>query len=189
VGNCHKWLLSPKGAAFLWARRDVQELLEPLIVSWGWRSDNPGPSRFVDEHEWTGTRDPAACLAVPAALEFRHDHGWPQRQRECHALVRAFRDELSRLTSLMPICPDDDLWYAQMHTLPLPACEPKRVHRELRERFGIEIPVISWRDRQYLRISVQAYNTRRDVDALVAAMAELLKDDAFFGARRAGSGS
>ena len=77
VGNCHKWLLSPKGAAFLWARREMQPLLAPLIVSWGWHSDRPGPSRFVDEHEWTGTRDPAAYLAVPAAIQFRDDHDWP----------------------------------------------------------------------------------------------------------------
>ncbi len=184
VGNCHKWLLSPKGAAFLWARRDVQELLSPLVVSWGWRSARPGPSRFVDEHEWTGTRDPAACLAVPAALRFREAHDWSRVQRECHGLVRQVRTEIARLTSLGPICPDDDVWFGQMHTLPLPACVPQRLQRELREQYRIEIPILSWRDRQYLRISVQGYNTRQDVETLVMAMSKLLKNDAVFGARR-----
>jgi len=55
----------------------VQPLLEPLVVSWGWNRDEPDPkglanpwglSRFVEENEWQGTRDPAAYLSVPAAI-------------------------------------------------------------------------------------------------------------------------
>jgi isopenicillin-N epimerase len=53
TSNCHKWLMAPKGSAFLYARPEAQSLVEPLVVSWGWRSATPGPSRFVDEQEWT----------------------------------------------------------------------------------------------------------------------------------------
>ncbi|HOX25737.1 MAG TPA: aminotransferase class V-fold PLP-dependent enzyme [Candidatus Krumholzibacteria bacterium] len=184
VGNCHKWLLAPKGAGFLWARPDIQPQLEPLVVSWGWRSDRPGPSRFVDEHEWTGTRDPAACLAVPAALAFRAAHDWPRVGRRCHALLRDVRQEIGRLTGRSSICPDDDRWYAQMHALPLPPCDRARVQRELRERYRIEVPLTEWRSRPLLRVSIQGYNTRADADALVRAMAQLLKDDRFFGSAK-----
>lgn len=176
VGNCHKWLLAPKGAGFLWARADVQPFLQPLVVSWGWRSDRPGSSRFIDEQEWTGTRDPAACLAVPAAIEFQARHDWLQVQQRCRRLVREVRERIGRLTGLLPICPDDGLWYGQMHTLPLPPCDTAGLQRELRERHRIEIPVFAWRNRPFLRISVQAYNSRQDLETLLQALAELLKE-------------
>ena len=78
AGNCHKWLNSPKGSAFLYARKEVQPLVEPLVVSWGWQPesstllslDSNGSSPFVLQHEWQGTRDIAAYLSVPAAIEF-----------------------------------------------------------------------------------------------------------------------
>ncbi len=71
VGNAHKWLMAPKGAAFLHARPEVQPLLKPLAISWGAEiRERPGEAPFVDEHEWQGTRDISAYLAVSAAIEF-----------------------------------------------------------------------------------------------------------------------
>src|SRR5229473_2259406 len=75
-GNCCKWLCAPKGAAFLYARPEVQPWLEPLVVSWGYESAQPSGSQFIDYHEWQGTRDLAAFLTVPAAIEFQTQHGW-----------------------------------------------------------------------------------------------------------------
>lgn len=190
VGNCHKWLMAPKGAAFLWARPEVQPLLEPLVVSWGWRSDWPGPSRFVDEQEAVGTRDPAAMLTVPTAIAFRQEHEWPRVMRRCHTELRHVRAEVSRLTGLSPICPDDTSWFAQMHALPLPPCDPVVIKQTLFEQYRIEVPVFAWHSRPYLRVSVQGYNTRQDVEQLVQALAAMKQDGRYFGqARRARSGA
>jgi len=168
-GNCHKWMCAPKGAAFLYARRELQAVVEPLVVSWGWESDSPGPSKFIDEQEWQGTRDVAAYLAVPAAIRFMQEHDWPRVQRECHELLRTARAGLAALTRLPPITPDAPAWFAQMAALPIPPCDPEALTRRLRDESHIEVPLVKWNERQFVRVSIQAYNTREDVAALVQA--------------------
>ena len=44
IGACHKWMLCPKGVSFLYSSKKMQKQLEPLVVSWGWESDNPSHS-------------------------------------------------------------------------------------------------------------------------------------------------
>ncbi len=182
AGNCHKWLNSPKGSAFLYARKEVQPLVEPLVVSWGWQPesstllslDSNGSSPFVLQHEWQGTRDIAAYLSVPAAIEFEAVHDWPQVRQECHELARYARQAIGELTGLEQICPDSPEWYAQMATIPLPACDAEELKRRLYDEYRVEVPIIEWNSRQFLRVSVQAYNAKGDLDALISALAALL---------------
>ncbi len=173
-GNAHKWMLSPKGAAFLYARREVQHLLEPLVVSWGWDPKEPGDSRFIDTHEYQGTKDIAAYLAVPAAIRFMGEHDWPSVRRACHELVRYACERITALTGLEAITPDDPAWFAQMASFPLPPCDADMLKQRLYEKHHIEIPISTWNGRQFVRISVQGYNTQADIDSLVEALAELL---------------
>jgi isopenicillin-N epimerase len=174
VANCHKWLCAPKGSAFLYARRSAQALLAPLVVGWGWRSDRPGTTRFLDEQEQQGTRDIAAFLAVPAAIAFLTQHDWPAVQRRCHALLADARRAIADLTGLPALTPDDPQWYAQMAACPLPPCDGPELHRRLYDEFAVEVPVVSWQGRTFVRISVQGYNTGVDLDTLVAALGVLL---------------
>jgi isopenicillin-N epimerase len=176
-GNGHKWLNSPKGSGFLYARRDVQPLLTPLVISWGWREDGPVMG-LAEALEGQGTRDIAAFLAVPAAIAFQEQHDWPRVRTECHALLQRARSAIGDLTGLPPLTPDSPDWYAQMAALPLPPCDAARLKQRLYDEHTVEVPIITWRDRQFVRISVQAYNTWSDLDTLVEALATLLPETA-----------
>ena len=170
TGNCHKWLMAPKGAAFLHVRAERQDLIEPLVVSWGWRSDNPGPSRFVDEQEWTGTRDYSSWLAVPAALDFWRTERWDLVRAECRALLLETRAQLLDWAQTTPLAPPEP-WLAQMATVALPAdIDPVALGRYLRQERRVEIPVFAFAGRGWLRVSIQGYNTPDDVAALMAGL-------------------
>ena len=174
AGNCHKWMNAPKGSAFLHARRDAQTLMQPFVVSWGWRPERPGPSRYVDEHEWQGTRDIAAYLSLPAAIEFMRAHDWALVQRSCHELAAIARDRVNAVTLRAPLTPPGSEWFAQMATVALPPCDHELLQRRLYDEFAVEIPTFGWNGGSYLRVSIQAYNDESDVDALLRGLETLL---------------
>ena len=170
TANAHKWLCAPKGSAFLYARPAVQALVEPLVVSWGDAAFSPSGSPFLDEQQWTGTRDLAAFLAVPEAIRFCQSHDWDRVRTGCHALARYAREQVGALTGLPQVCPDSPDWYAQMTTVPLPRCDSARFKAQLYDRHRVEVPVMDWEGGQYLRVSIQAYNTLADVARLIEAL-------------------
>lgn len=175
AGNLHKWACAPKGAGFLYARSEVQHLLEPLVVSWGWESEKPGPSRFIDWHQGWGTRDLAAFLAVPAALDFMQDHDWDTVREASHQLLRETQARVTALTGLAPLHPDSPTWFRQMAANPLPMDSDLDILKgQLYEKYRVEIPLFEWNGYKLIRTSIQGYNARADVDRLLEALTGLL---------------
>jgi isopenicillin-N epimerase len=157
AGNCHKWLCAPKGAGFLYVRRELQETIAPLVISWGYKDD----STFLTRHEKQGTRDPAAFLAVPDAIAWQRERGWDEVRERCRELAAAAPDALG----LEPL--GNGL---QMVTMQLPPDAPADLKERLYDEHRIEIPVFDGR----IRASFQGYNTAADLDALRAALEQLL---------------
>lgn len=175
TGACHKWLCAPKGAAFLYACHDIQGFLDPLVVSWGYESEQPSPSQFVDYHEWQGTRDMAAFLSVPAAIRFQREHNWDVMRKACHQLAVWTRVDLNEMTGMDAICPDD--WFVQMFAARLPdATDLVRLKRRLYDEYQIEVPLVEWNGQKFVRVSVQVYNTAEDLDTLAEALRRAVQE-------------
>ncbi len=172
TGACHKWLCAPKGSAFLYARAEVQPSLDPLVVSWGWEAEKPSGSVFIDHQEWQGTRDLAAFLSVPAAIEFQDHHDWPAVRAACHAMAVRWRTLLNQTLGQEAICEQDR--FHQMFTVQLPVSDPEAFQRRLFDEAHIEVPVFRWNDGAWMRVSVQAYNRPSDFEALMEALDALL---------------
>lgn len=183
AGNCHKWMMSPKGAGFLHVRRDLQPMIHPLVISHGWTEDGNQPgargpfgnSSFIDMLEMQGTRDPSAWLTLPAALAFARQHDWDTVARDCRALAQATAARVAALTGLKAFSLPE-FCAPQMVSMPVPSCDPLVLQRSLMDRFGIEIPCFNWQAHTIVRVSAQGYNTSTQMDLLVAALAELLPE-------------
>jgi isopenicillin-N epimerase len=166
----------------------VQYLVQPLVVSSGWE-DRPHrfgkPVRsFVGEQEWQGTRDIAAYLSVPAAVQFQAEHDWPRVRAQCHELLREARRQVEALREsrnpasgrnlVSMACPDSPEWYAQMASFPLSPCDAAALQRRLYDEYRVEVPIIEWNGQQFVRVSIQGYNILGDVETLVGALEVLL---------------
>jgi isopenicillin-N epimerase len=182
AGNCHKWLMTPKGSGFLYVRPELQGLINPLVISHGWTAASKlagakgafGNSPFIDELEVQGTRDPAAWLTVPAALAFRKEHGWAGVAAHCRMLAQDTAFRLGRLTKLSPLS-SPEFCAPQMVAIPIPDVDdPVDFQRRLMDRYRIEIPVFKWQERSIVRLSVQGYNSKSQMDLLVEALTDLL---------------
>lgn len=174
AGNCHKWMMTPKGSAILFARPEMQHIIEPLITSWGNASCED--SHFIQELEFSGTTDIASYLAVPDAIDFMEEHDWKTVRSQCHQLVLYGREQLIAVTGRPPISDGSDTWLGQMIAQPLPALDGERLKSELYDRFKIEIPINPFDDGFLIRISVQGYNTKAEIDALIEALKTLLPE-------------
>jgi isopenicillin-N epimerase len=148
-------------------------------VSWG---THPTPdietgSRFIDILQWTGTKDPTAALTVPTAIQFMQDHAWEEVRCQCHGLLRQAMERICDLTGLPPLYPLESDFYSQMGIAPLPTSDLAVLKSRLYDEYRIEVPLVQWQDRQFIRISIQGYNTQQDVDALMQALEILLSQE------------
>ena len=178
TGNCHKWLCAPKGSAFLHVRPERQAETHATVVSWGYLAGvgghsgfdaYTGKSCFERRLQWQGTRDLAAFLSVPAAIEFQARHDWPQLRVRCHDQALATLQAVTARNGLAPIAADDSV--AQMVTIPVRAANAEALRTHLFERHRIEVPVTQHGAHTFVRVSVQAYNTQAELDALIGALA------------------
>jgi isopenicillin-N epimerase len=181
AGNCHKWMMAPKGSAFLYARPELQGLLNPLVISHGWTAESKeagakgafGNSPFIDEIEMQGTRDPAAWLAVTAALDYRRENDWWDVSAHCQALAQDTARRLADITGL-PALSSPEFSAPQMVAMPIPECDVDWLKVALLEQYKIEIPVFKWQDHHIARVSVQGYNSKGQMDLLIEALSTLL---------------
>ncbi|MFO1158931.1 MAG: aminotransferase class V-fold PLP-dependent enzyme [Reyranellaceae bacterium] len=176
VGNCHKWLMAPKGSAFLHVRRDRQSGLHPVTISHGFEQG------FLAEFDWTGTDDPSAFLAVPAALDFFAQLGGAALMARNAALAAASADAMAaRLGTEVGAA---SAMRGAMGLVRLPVArapgegaatqEQARTLRRVLLAAGTDAPINAIAGAFWLRLSAHAYNEDADYQRLAALVEKVL---------------
>ena len=170
VGNMHKWLCAPKASGVLQVAPQWRETLRPLVASHGIAEG------YQPSFDWTGTKDPTALLAVPAALAFFEAAGWDAVRQRNNDLASDGAELVAR--RIGTCTPEADGLAAAMRVVRLPAplteADARALEVRLFEDYQIVVPV-TWLDGwQWLRLSAQLYNTLSDYERLADALVEAL---------------
>lgn len=175
TGTLHKWMLAPKGSSFLYVKPELQNDLEPLVVSWGYESVAPGESQFLDYHELQGTRDVSAFLCTPKVVEFLEQNNWKAVAESCKKIVLDNYQRFCDLLNTTPLSPITSEFLGQMASVPIKTSKPAELKELLYSKYKIQIPVMPLNGNFYIRYSINAYNSQEDLDILYRALEEIIK--------------
>ena len=171
TGACHKWMCAPKGTSFLYAKKNIQDDINPLVVSWGYDAEVPGVSKYLDYHQWQGTNDPSPYLTVPDVIAFLKKYNWKDVSLNCRKINIEARKLVNKTLNKMPI--SDDEFIGQMSAIEIKCTDSIQLIKKLYEDFKIVVPIVKWENKMLLRFSIQAYNSMEDIEKLIFAMKKL----------------
>jgi len=170
TGNCHKWLFTPRGCAFLWSNRDRKSLVHPLAISHGYGTG------YTAEFDWPGTRDFSSWLAVSAALRFVDELGAQAIRRYCRELAAGAAQKIARAWGQPTGGPP--ALHASMMAIRLPDAQQqsgatretaRRLQSEFMDRHRIAVAIMAIDGGLWARVSAQIYNDLEDYDRLIEA--------------------
>jgi isopenicillin-N epimerase len=177
TGACHKWMMTAKGSSFLYVKKSLQHLFDPLVVSWGYDAIYPSHSQFLDYHQMQGTRDFSAFLTIPAAIQFMQENDWKATRAACNDIVMRNAKRFCDLLNTHPLSPITKDFIGQMFSIPINSNDPLALKAMLFNKYKIEVPVMPHNDMLFIRYSIQAFNTQEDLDVLYEAMKDIMKTE------------
>jgi isopenicillin-N epimerase len=180
TGACHKWMMTPKGSSFLYVKKEFQEILEPLIISWGYKSLSPSDSKFFDYHQFNGTRDFSAYLTIPKAIDFMDKYNWESISNKCKSDLLIIAPNLFEFLKTKPLAPLNNDFFGQICSAEINTLEPERLQRILFEKYKIEIPIMRHGSKCYIRFSYQAFNKLEEIDYLIESLNEIQQQTRLF---------
>jgi isopenicillin-N epimerase len=170
VGNCHKWLCSPKGAGFIAVAPGAPHI-HPTVISHAYGQG------FVAEFDKTGTRDASAALCVPDAIAFHQALGGSALRARNAALARGQAARLARACNTHMGAAEK--MFGAIATVRMPDAQAdwalaQRASQALWDRHRISVPFMAVGGGLWLRISAFAYNDESDYVALPEAVRDVL---------------
>ncbi|MBS0189891.1 MAG: aminotransferase class V-fold PLP-dependent enzyme [Phycisphaerales bacterium] len=191
TANCHKWICSPKGSAFLYVRRDRRESCRPLVLSNNAELPKPGRDQYLTEFDYIGTSDYSAMLSIPVALETMSSMlsgGFSAVMRHNRTQVLNARRMITGALGIAPVAPESMI--GSIASIFIPARGPSypastrpasrrygdTIQERLIDRWRIQVPIMSvpGTPQRVLRISSHLHNSPAQYEYLLTALRQEL---------------
>lgn len=173
VSNTHKWFCNPKGAAFLYVRREFHDSIHPLTISHGYGSG------FNSEFIWTGLHDYSPFLALHTVLDFWLAVGPDLLRTHIHHLAKHAAEILTSAWDTQCAAPLSMFGSMVLVKLPDDLCPPdqdqdytcaEQIQNTLYHKYNIEVPIKAIQGQLYVRVSAHIYNSEEDFHTLAIAV-------------------
>ena len=171
TASCHKWLCATLGSGFLYVHSRQQNCVQPPIKSWG-RLDPAVPESWDEQFTWLGTRDSSGFLTIPTAIEFMNGIGLEAFRARANWLRNYVQAALIEMYGTEPIGAGEG-WYGTMAHVPLPPGDWTSLQEKLWEKTGIEVMIVDFEGRHFIRVSCHLYNNTAQLDTLVKSLHRL----------------
>ncbi len=178
IANCHKWICSPKGSAFIYVAPQNQHLIQPLVISHFNDTAVGTAAHWSKQFEWDGTHDYSAYICVKNALEqmpIIANASWQNIKQQNHELVWKAASKIANALNVQLPVPKNMV--GSICNIPMPngKAPSHKFHSNvalkniLFEKYKIEVPVFMFPAAltQWLRISAQLYNSMEQYDYLL----------------------
>ena len=165
-------MCSPKGVSFLYAKKSKQEMIEPLIVSWGYKAEKPSHSQFLDYLQWQGTNDISAYLTIPSVIDNISDEKWKNKVAVCKDNIQEVRKIILQKFDFTEFSKLN--YNLQMHSI-VHNLQIENIKDKFYNNYKIQIPINVHNNYSYFRLSFHVYNEISEMEKFIDCFEDFMK--------------
>lgn len=172
-GSAHKWFMGPKEVGILYVRKERVDALWPSIISVPWRDQIVGARKF----EALGQRDDSAIAAVGRTVDFHNMIGKARVEARMRAIATAIKEGITKIPGVQLYASMAPELSAGVIIFKPGTADPRKAFTKLYEKFQIA-GASSGGETPGVRLSPHIYNTMAEVDRVLAAVSDIMKNGA-----------
>ena len=166
ANSLHKWSLAPAGNGVLYVRKEIQGRFRSLFSSAG---------ADATRYEPIGTSPLPLRLAAGAALKFIAQIGVPNIEARARMLSDTLANKLARVPRLKMISPSSPATRSPAITLfEIEGLNAVEAQALIQKKYRITVDEHTRDGHNALRVSTHFYNTRHEIDQLIAALHQVV---------------
>ncbi|CAF1346302.1 unnamed protein product [Adineta ricciae] len=163
VTNAHKWLYTHRSACLLYVKKDLQDLIHPIITSFGYLQS------FQEDFFWLGTKDYSSYLTISDALDFRQSIA---NEKEIYSYMHQLAYQAGLLMAQIwnsSILTSNEKYLSAMNNVQLPfiintSNQTNNLYHKLINDYNIYLLMFEFDKKFYCRISAQIYMELNDYE-------------------------